>query len=270
MRSTAIRFADLWAVDPHQMVDEIYSPDSEMENMASPARLVLGAEQLHDVEDRLSVMIPEHRHELVRVIVAGDVACLETTIVAPLSHEYAPACVWWWLDGDGKVSAETGWFDWADRSQEPARSHGTVPETRRMTVEPAAYRAIADEYAHGWTNDPAGSALQMFASGCTFGRVGVDEASGIDALRTSRGEIAAAVPRRSMVVDSVVGEDSCLALLVTVGTSTDVTRGTVVLTLGDGDLVISERTYLDWNRAVPRHSIGPRPWVGTARWTSTH
>ena len=56
-----------------------------------------------DVEDRLAAMIPEHRHELVRVIVDRDMACLETTIVSPTTHEYAPACVWWWLDDSGKL-----------------------------------------------------------------------------------------------------------------------------------------------------------------------
>jgi hypothetical protein len=31
---------------PHQMVDEIYADDIEMENMASPAKVVLGSQEL--------------------------------------------------------------------------------------------------------------------------------------------------------------------------------------------------------------------------------
>jgi hypothetical protein len=47
VRAVAIRFADLWAVDPHQMVEEIYADDIEMENMANPAKVILGSAQLH-------------------------------------------------------------------------------------------------------------------------------------------------------------------------------------------------------------------------------
>ena len=69
-----------------------------------------------------------------------------------------------------------------------------------------------------------------------------------------------------MVVDSVVGEGASVALLVTVGDADRVTRGTIVLTLDDDDLIISERRYLDWNRAVRRNEMGSRPWVGTSGW----
>ena len=34
LHGLAIRFADLWAVNHHQMVDEIYAPTIHMESMA--------------------------------------------------------------------------------------------------------------------------------------------------------------------------------------------------------------------------------------------
>ncbi len=47
----AIRFADLWAVDPHQMVREIYAPDIQMESMARLTRdPIEGSAQLHALE----------------------------------------------------------------------------------------------------------------------------------------------------------------------------------------------------------------------------
>ena len=54
-----------------------------MENMANPARCITSGAELHVIEDRLAALIPEHRHELIRVVVDGRTACLETTVVAP-------------------------------------------------------------------------------------------------------------------------------------------------------------------------------------------
>jgi SnoaL-like protein len=272
VRAVAIRFADLWAVDPHQMVDEIYAEDIEMENMANPARVVLGSAQLHAVEDRLAEMIPEHRHELIRVIVGEAMACLETTVVAPTTHEYAPACVWWWLDETGKVAAETGWFDWADRSADPMRSHGTVPPSRRAGAaarDPSWYTTVAEDYVHTWSHDPVGSALEMFAPGCTFGHVGRNESRGIDALERARRQFLEELPMpgRLMELHRVVGEGPALAMLITIGDATRFTRGAVVLTFDSDDLIVSERTYCDWSKAVPRGEPGPRPIVGTPGWT---
>jgi len=277
VRALAIRFADLWAVDPHQMVDEIYADDIVMENMANPARLILGSAHLHAVEDELSARIPEHRHELIRVTAGDDVACLETTIVAPLTHEYGPACVWWWIDETGKVAAEVGWFDWADRSTDSARSHGTVPPNRSIGGagrDDAGYRRVADEYARCWSDDPLGTGVQMFAADCTFGHVGRGERRGIPGLIDSRRELLAELPvaGRSMEVQRVLGEGSCVAMLITIGDATRSTRGTVVLSLDDDDRIISERTYCDWAKAIPREppsggQSGTRHPVGSPEWT---
>ncbi|MDP9463332.1 MAG: nuclear transport factor 2 family protein [Actinomycetota bacterium] len=270
-RAVAIRFADLWAVDPHQMVDEIYADDIVMENMANPARVVLGSAQLHAVEDELAARIPEHRHELIRVIADEDVVCLETTVVAPLSHEYAPACVWWWLDETGKVAAEVGWFDWTDRSTDSRRAHGTVPPSLGVGGPRVAswYARMAEEYVRRWSHDPLGSALEMFATCCTFGHVGGIESRGVEELARTRqllfDELPA--PGRQMQLHRLVGDGSALAMLVTIGDTTRVTRGTVVLTFDSNDLIVSERTYCDWSKAMPRAEPGQRPMVGSADWT---
>ena len=270
VRAVAIRFADLWAVDPHQMVDEIYSHDIEMENMANPSRLVLGARQLHDVEDRLAAMIPEHRHELIRVLVGDGVACLETTIVAPTSHEYAPACLWWWLDDDGKVAAESGWFDWDDRSTASMRSHGTVAPSLAATQRATSRGTPAwpTSYAQRWSSDPAGVALEMFAPECTFGNVGRPESVGHDALRRARRRSLdeLPLPNREMKLQRVLGEGSALAMLITIGNTSHVARGTVVLTFDESDLIVSERTYCDWSRAVPCPEPGSWTPVGSPDW----
>ena len=105
VHALAIRFADLWAVDHHQMVDEIYAPTIHMESMARLASApVEGSEQLHALEDRLAALIPQHRHELVRVIAGQRTTCLETMVVGPTTGEYAPACVWWWIGEHGQVA----------------------------------------------------------------------------------------------------------------------------------------------------------------------
>ena len=270
VRALAIRFADLWAVDPRQMVDEIYADDIVMENMANPARLIVGSAQLHMVEDELAARIPEHRHELIRVIVGDGLACLETTIVAPLTHEYGPACLWWWIDDAGKVAAEVGWFDWADRSTDSARSHGTVPPSRcGATRDESWCSRVAEEYASGWSTDPLGIGVEMFATNCSFGHVGRNELSGVTALISNRRQLLDEVPLpgRSMQVQRVVGEGSALAMLVTIGDDTRSTRGTIVLTFDNDDRIVSERTYCDWSKALPREPPGSRPTVGSAEWT---
>jgi hypothetical protein len=271
VRAMAIRFADLWAVDPHQMVDEIYADDIVMENMANPARLIVGSDQLHAVEVELAARIPQHRHELIRVIVDGDVACLETTIVAPVTHEYAPACVWWWLDQAGNVAAEVGWFDWADRSTDSMRSHGTVPPSRRSTDDhdPSWYQTMAHTYAGGWSDDATGAALRQFSDRCTFGHVGRAEGSGLDELRQARLLELDELPQadRFMHVHRVVGEGAALAMLIAVGDTIRSTRGTIVLTFDSNDLVVSERRYWDFRKALPRDDRTLRTAVGGADWT---
>ena len=144
----AIRFADLWAVDHHQMVDEIYAPTIHMESMAGHELApVEGADQLHALEDRLAAMIPQHRHELVRVIAGERVSCLETIVVGPTTREYAPACVWWWVDGAGG-----GTRSWSGLGG--ARlivvSHGLVLRTTTGRAETSAGVGAAERFSRDW------------------------------------------------------------------------------------------------------------------------
>ena len=260
VRATAIRFADLWAVDPHQMVDEIYAEGIVMENMANPARVIRGSVELHAVEDVLASRIPEHRHELVRVIAAsteaGTVACLETIVVGPVTGEYAPACVWWWLDETGKVAEEVGWFEWADRTTDSNVTHGTVPPNSAACGDHDSqwYRGFAERFAHTWEVDRLGAYLALFAQDCTFGHVGRQEHRGLGALAEAEHFMPDASRGRhcSMAVHAVIGEASVIAMLVTISDETHETRGTIVLTLDDHDLIVSRRSYLDWAKAVPR------------------
>lgn len=272
IRALAIRFADLWAVDPHQMVDEVYAADILMESMADPARVIDGAADLHALEDQLAARIPDHRHELIRVVVGDGVACLETTVVAPRSGEYAPACVWWWIDADGFVGAEVGWFDWDVRTTDAAVSHGTVPPSSRVggAHDDAWYRAVAEDYAHRWAHDPTGAGtLARFAPNCTSARVGAPELHGIDQLALARARQLAElpVPGRRMEVQQVLGEEAVVAMLVVLGDDRRVTRGTVVLTVGADGLIASERRYWDWTKAVPMDGRDARRAVGSPGWS---
>lgn len=271
VRALAIRFADLWSVDPHQMVDEIYADDIEMEGMTNPARTILGSAQLHDVEDQLAARIPQHRHELVRVVVDGEVACLETMIVAPQTLEFVPACIWWWLDPDGRVAAEVGWFDWTDRTSDPSAAHGVVPPIQRCArPHPAAWgREIARRYVDGWSRDPAGTALDQFRSDATGGRVGDHVHAGVDAIRRSRHSVLDAHDGSptTMELQRVACEGHVVALLVVVRDAVAQTRGSVVLTVDEDGAIVSERQYLDWDKALPHGAFTERVFVGSPHWT---
>ena len=273
VRALAIRFADLWAVDPHQMADEIYSGGIVMESMANPERYITSNVGLHAIEDRLAVLIPEHRHELVRVLVDGRMACLETTVVAPLTHEYAPACVWWWVGDDAQVAFEVGWFDWELRNSEGHVAHGTVPPSaasgRTMTRD--SWERLANQYVAAWSNDPLGEGLAMFSPECTSGQVGRAESLGLPELQRDRERELGVlpVPGRRMDLHCALGEGSCLAMLVVIGDEERATRGTIVVTLDAAGRIISERRYLDWAKALPRAEYEARVLVGSPLWSPT-
>ena len=271
IRELAIRFADLWAVDPHQMVEEIYAADIVMESMANPARVIIGSAELHDVERDLTARIPDHRHELVRVIDGGHAACLETTVVAPRTGEYAPACVWWWLDSTGKVAAEVGWFDWNARSIDSTRSHGTVPPSRGIGPQRHAdwFAELAAAYAHGWSTTPSDAVFEQFHADCTCTRVGVTEGRGIAEIAAQRGSVldAMAPATPTMTVQRIAAEGAALAILFVLDDGRSSTRGTVVLTLDAHDRIISERIYVDWSKAVTLDRANGRTTIGSPAWT---
>lgn len=253
LHALAIRFADLWAVDHHQMVDEIYAPGIHMESMARLGQAAVdGSDQLHALEDRLASLIPAHRHELVRVVAEERHACLETTVVAPQTGEYAPACVWWWSDGRSQVAGEVGWFDWELRSIDSRRSHGFVPPNdHRRRGDRRWYMNFAEALAAGLTADPGATVARSFASDGVIEHVGDSRCESMErALRE--------LPLDHWIeVNEVAVDGAVVAVLFTLGTAEFVSRGTVVLTLDELDKIASFRAYWRWSTAVSIPAVHP-------------
>lgn len=250
VHSLAIRFADLWAVNHHQMVDEIYAPTIHMESMAALERPpVEGAEELHALEDRLAAMIPQHRHELIRVIPGDRVSCLETMVVGPTTAEYAPACVWWWVDAQGEVAYEVGWFDWEVRSTDSHVSHGLVPPNdHRRRGDDGWYRMFAEGLADGLIADPRMALTRLLAPGCVVEVVGDGPGSDIGAAVSGLHRIE---------VHEVACDGAVVAILFTAGDDERVSRGTFVLTLDGEDRATSLRAYWRWTLAVRADAVHP-------------
>ena len=230
----AIRFADLWAVDHHQMVDEVYAPDIHMESMCKldHTPVECGAD-LHDLEKRLAELVPQHRHELVRVLAGKHHACLETTVMSAATGEYAPACVWWWMADNGQVGEEVGFFDWARRSIDPHRSHGHVPPFSDAPCPNP--ETLVDALGRGGLD-------AHLAPGC------VVEAVGIGPCDLALGPVE---------VQEVVVDGPAVAVLFVVRDAGSLWRGTVVLTTGADGRVISVRCYGDPSTALALDAIHP-------------
>lgn len=251
VRAVAIRFADLWAVDHHQMVDEIYAPGIRMEGMVLPGRGINGLDELHALEDELAERVPQHRHELVRVLVAGSSAFLETTVVSQATREYAQAAVWWDLDETDRVVNEIGWFDWNHRDSDSRRSHGTVPPDDRRTRGPAAwYAALVQGLAEHWLADPKGTIERWCTTDCTADLIGRVAITGSAALTTASSDMVAALPQLQIEVLRVLAEGGVIAALVQLRSGQRSTRGTIVLTLDGDDQIVGIRLYVDWSKAI--------------------
>lgn len=250
----AIRFADLWAVDPHQMADEIYAPSIHMESMAGPT-MIDGIGMLHELEDRLAALIPGHRHELVRVLVDPPAAFLETTVVGPTTGEYAQAALWW-LVGDpagpgalSQVVDEIGWFQWTHRKADPVASRGTVPPgDRRWRGGAHWYERLVGEAAAAFGADAAAAASRYLSADVVATHVGRAEIHGLDAVLDIARRFSAASPRWHTEVSRVIGDDAVVAVLFNLGNGRTQTRGTLVATLDAADAIESVRLYLDWDR----------------------
>ena len=250
VHALAIRFADLWAVDHHQMVDEIYAPTIHMESMAGLERAPIeGAGELHALEDRLAAMIPQHRHELVRVIAGERVSCLETIVVGPTTGEYAPACVWWWVDDAGQVAYEVGWFDWEVRATDSRVSHGLVPPNDyRSRGDERWYRSFAERFAQGLAGDRRAALAAMLAPGRVIENVGCGPCVDIEAVMTGV---------RWTEVHEVASDGAVIAILLTGGDTERLSRGTLVLTLDGDDRATSVRAYWRWGSAVSADALHP-------------
>jgi hypothetical protein len=258
IHTLAIRFADLWAVDHHQMVDEIYAPNIHMESMTRLHRApVEGSDELHALEDGLASLIPAHRHELVRVVAEEHHACLETTVLAPETGEYAPACVWWWPDARGQVALEVGWFDWELRSTDSRRSHGFVPPNdHRRRGDRQWYLNFAEALAAGLTTDPGATVARSLASDGVVERVGDSRCPSIERA------VLALPPECRIAVDEVAADGAVLAVLFTLSAAELVSRGTVVLTLDELDKIVSLRVYWKWSTAISLAAVHPSIRLG--------
>jgi predicted SnoaL-like aldol condensation-catalyzing enzyme len=250
----AVRFADLWAVDPHQMADETYAPSIHMESMAG-LTVIDGIGMLHELEDRLARMIPAHRHELVRVLVDPPAAFLETTVVGPATGEYAQAALWWLVgdpalsDRPGQVVDEVGWFQWADRKADSVASRGTVrPDDGRSRGAADWYERLVTEAAAAFDADAAAAASHYLSADVVATHVGHVETHGLDAVLDAIARFLAAGPEWSVEVSRVIGDGAVVAVLFKLGNDRSQTRGTLVATLGAADAVQSIRLYLDWDR----------------------
>ncbi len=252
VRAVAIRFADLWAVDHHQMVDEIYAPNIEMQSMADPNRLVRGLAELHDLEDELARRVPEHRHELVRVIAAGSSAFLETTVVGAATAEYAQAAVWWEIDEHGQVCAEIGWFDWNHRTTDTRRSHGTVPADDRRSRGPAQwYRELAERLVAHWSLDPGTAVQKWCTAGCTADLIGQASIAGRSEISKAAALVSDTLPTHQIDIVQVLAEGGVIAVLCHLRCDGRITRGTIVLTLDAVNQITGARLYIDWAKAIP-------------------
>jgi hypothetical protein len=229
----AIRFADLWAVDHHQMVDEVYAPSIHMESMwRLDGAPIEGGSELHDLETRLSALIPQHRHELIRVIAGARHACLETTVVSPATAEYTPACVWWWMGSNGQVDDEVGYFDWDARTTDAHQSHGFVPPIG--TAVPDRSAVLLEALRVGNLDAHAGPDT-------------IVEAVGIGPCKLDFGPVE---------LQEVVVDGSVVAALVVGRDEATVWRGTVVMTMAAAGLACV-RCYGDPSRAVAIGSVHP-------------
>ena len=250
VRAVAIRFADLWAVDEHRMVDEIYAPAIRMEGMAAPGRRVDGLDELHALEAELAKRVPEHRHELVRVLVAGRAAFLETTVVSQATREYAQAAVWWDLDDTDRVVAEIGYFDWALRTTDSRRSRGTVPPDDQRSRGPGEwYAAFVERLVAELRADPGATLERWCAADCAADVIGRGAFAGVAAVRAAAVGAVASLPGATVEVLRVLAEGGVVAVLVRLRSGYRSTRGTVVLTLDGDDRVVGARLYLDWSKA---------------------
>ncbi|WP_322761954.1 nuclear transport factor 2 family protein [Frankia sp. Cr2] len=251
--SLAIRFADLWAVDPHQMADEIYAPSIHMESMARTT-VVDGIDMLHRLEERLATMVPEHRHELVRVLVDQPEAFLETTVVSPTTGEYAQAALWWRVGEPAagqavrQVVDEVGWFDWAHRRADSTASRGTVPpDDRRWRGGTDWYHRLVSEAAAAFSADPAAAASRYLSADPVATHVGHTEISGRGPVLDAVERFSAVLSRCRIEVSRVIGDGAVVAVLFTLGNATTQTRGTLVATLDADGAAHSVRLYLDWD-----------------------
>lgn len=267
VEAVARRWAELWGADFGAMVHEIYSPDVAVEHAGhGPRSRVRGRDELMTAERSLLEMIPDHRNEVVRVLDGGDGRAVVESLITGTGAgddrlQACPALVWWWFDERGKVTREVAYWEWRKRRPLDAAARGTVVgHDRAPALTLARGRRLATRLAALWTADPVAMAETMYAADAVVERLGEGEDAvleGRETLVTAEAELLELLPvgSRRMDVHDVLVDGRAVAIAFTIGGSWRGTApyrsgpGSLVLTLNDHDLIVSDRIYWHWDLA---------------------
>lgn len=259
------RWATASGADPSRVLDEVYSPDVVLERAGHGKReCVVGREALHRVERQERPAVTGRRNEVLRVVSQGHKTVIECLFIGatqddPRLHA-CPGCIWWWFDASGQVLHEVGYWDWSARRPDDGTVAGTLVTGDGQPRPLGRAREIALELAAGWTDDPVAMTDRLFAEDAIVECVGQGPRGvlrGAEALREAMREAARTVPSpwRRMLVTDVVGEADVIAAAFVIEARRHgegpLQRGpgTLLLTLGPHDRIVSDRSYWHWDRA---------------------
>ena len=258
----AQRWAELWNTDPHRMVEEVYAAEVTLASAGSPNSRIRGRAALHEVEDGLLEMIPDHRMEILRAIQQGDVVVVELLIAGTPAGERvrcaSPACVWWELDEDGLVLDEVAYFEWERRHPDIGTNAGEIRRGSGAPCNAAFAEEFATRLAGSWSTDPLGTTKDLYAEDCVIESLYTEPGSaliGQKALEARERHLldVLPLPHRKMTVRRAIAEGRILALQSTIEGRVDgmepllAWEGSLLLTLDASDRILSSRSYLDWS-----------------------
>jgi hypothetical protein len=258
----AQRWAELWNTDPHRMVEEVYAAQVTLASAGSPDSPIRGRAALHEVEDGLLELIPDHRMEILRVIQQGHVVVVELLIAGTPAGERvrcaSPACVWWELDEDGLVLDEFAYFEWERRHPEVGTNAGEIRTGSGVPCSAAFAEEFAARLAGSWSTDPLGMTKDLYVEDCLVESLYTEPGSaliGQEALEARERHLVDVLPApyRKMTVRRAIGEGRVLGLQSTLEGRVDgaepltAWEGSLLLTLDASDRILSSRSYLDWS-----------------------
>lgn len=261
------RWAELWADDYPTMVRECYHDELFLEHAGwgEPGQL-RGAAELLATEDRLKQLIPDHHNDILRVISGEDWTVVESTITGTSAHDKermaCPSVVWWRFADDGRIRHEVAYWEWSKRRPDDGSVQGELrPGDGRARTTQHGWD-LATRMAELWTHDPERMVTELYAENCRFEQLGVGPAGVIEprsALLTAERELLDLLPRpsRRMTVRDVAVKGDTVAVAFEIEGAwrghPPVRRGpgTVVLTLGSDDRIVSDRAYWHFDRARP-------------------
>ncbi|MFQ5516238.1 MAG: nuclear transport factor 2 family protein, partial [Acidimicrobiia bacterium] len=128
----AERWSRLWEEDPARMVEEVYASNVVVSHAGRGDRgKVHGRRELHRAERELHELIPDHRNEIIRVVDGGDGTAVVESLITGTGPgddglQSCPACVWWRLDGEARVTEEIALYEWGKRRPHDGTAGGTV------------------------------------------------------------------------------------------------------------------------------------------------